>query len=76
MNDPNIATAYSPNPTAVPGVGAFAACMAGLRAVGGELVVASTIEGSALASVHPRAIALFRDRPDGSPRNVWRAPVL
>jgi molybdate transport system ATP-binding protein len=44
---------------------------------GAELVVGpSPREGPALATVHPRAIALYRERPDGSPRNVWRAPVL
>ena len=25
---------------------------------------------------HPRAVALFRERPAGSPRNVFRAPVV
>jgi molybdate transport system ATP-binding protein len=29
-----------------------------------------------LATLHPRAVALFRERPQGSPRNVWHAPVL
>jgi molybdate transport system ATP-binding protein len=45
-------------------------------AAGGSLVVASAVEGPAIATVHPRAIALFRERPSGSPRNVWQAPVL
>jgi molybdate transport system ATP-binding protein len=31
--------------------------------------------GPVFAVVHPRAVALHRDRPSGSPRNVWRAPV-
>ena len=43
---------------------------------GGRLVVASHVEGDAIATVHPRAIALFRERPSGSPRNVWQAQVL
>lgn len=43
---------------------------------GGSLIVATAVEGPAIATVHPRAIALFRDRPAGSPRNVWQAPVL
>jgi molybdate transport system ATP-binding protein len=43
---------------------------------GGSLVVASAIEGPAIATVHPRAIALFRERPTGSPRNVWQTHVL
>ena len=42
---------------------------------GGTLVVATTHEGPAVATVHPRAIALFRERPSGSPRNVWMAEV-
>lgn len=28
--------------------------------------------GAVLATIHPRAIALHRERPSGSPRNVWR----
>ena len=43
---------------------------------GGQLVVATTHEGSAIATVHPRALSLFRERPSGSPRNVWQAEVL
>jgi molybdate transport system ATP-binding protein len=42
---------------------------------GGRLVVASAVEGPAIATVHPRALALFRERPSGSPRNVWQATV-
>ena len=42
---------------------------------GGRLVVASAPDGPVLAALHPRAVALFRERPDGSPRNVWRAPI-
>lgn len=29
----------------------------------------------AFAVVHPHAVALYRDRPEGTPRNVWRASV-
>jgi molybdate transport system ATP-binding protein len=43
---------------------------------GGQLVVAHAGDGPVLATVHPRAVALFRERPAGSPRNVWQAPVL
>ncbi len=43
---------------------------------GATLVVASTMHGPAIATVHPRAISLFRERPHGSPRNVWRAEVV
>jgi molybdate transport system ATP-binding protein len=42
---------------------------------GGELVVSQAPEGPVLATVHPRAIALYRSRPDGTPRNVWQAPI-
>lgn len=43
---------------------------------GAGLVVAIAADGPAIATVHPRAVALFRARPAGSPRNVWAAPVL
>jgi molybdate transport system ATP-binding protein len=43
---------------------------------GGQLVVASGDDGPAIVTVHPRAVALFRERPAGSPRNVWSAPIL
>ncbi|NNL13909.1 MAG: ABC transporter ATP-binding protein [Acidimicrobiia bacterium] len=38
---------------------------------GGVIVSASTLNGAALASVHPRAVSLYLSRPTGSPRNVW-----
>jgi molybdate transport system ATP-binding protein len=31
--------------------------------------------GHARATVHPRAVALHRERPDGTPRNVWPATL-
>ncbi|HEX6811402.1 MAG TPA: ABC transporter ATP-binding protein [Planctomycetota bacterium] len=43
---------------------------------GGRLLVADVRAGPVLATVHPRSVALFRARPDGSPRNVFEAPVL
>lgn len=39
------------------------------------LVAATEIEGEVFASVHPRAVALYRSRPEGTPRNVWRGRV-
>ncbi|AZM87792.1 MULTISPECIES: ABC transporter permease [Streptomyces] len=44
---------------------------------GGRLVVAETLpEGAqALAIIAPEAVSLHRDRPGGSPRNVWRGTV-
>ena len=32
----------------------------------------TTATGAVLVTIHPRAIALHRERPSGSPRNVWR----
>jgi len=42
---------------------------------GGTLVVPDAPAGAVLAVVHPRAVALHRSRPDGSPRNVWQGTV-
>jgi molybdate transport system ATP-binding protein len=40
---------------------------------GGTLEAATTIaDGPAFAVVHPRVVALHPERPDGTPRNVWR----
>ncbi len=40
--------------------------------VGGELVVAGGHpDGDVLAVVHPRAVALHRRAPEGTPRNAW-----
>lgn len=43
---------------------------------GAHLVVVSSHEGAALATAHPRTVALFLERPLGSPRNCWQAEVL
>ncbi|MFK7741722.1 MAG: ABC transporter ATP-binding protein [Planctomycetota bacterium] len=57
-------------------------CMVGRSAsdgvveVGGvALRVPSAPPGDVLVTVHPRAISLFRERPSGSPRNVFEAPI-
>ncbi len=42
---------------------------------GGSLVVPAELHGEVLATVHPRAVALYRQRPDGSPRNVFEVPI-
>ena len=42
---------------------------------GFELISASAPDGPVLATVHPRAVALFAERPSGSPRNVWEGRV-
>ncbi len=40
---------------------------------GASLAVPEAGDGDVLAVIHPRAVALYRTRPDGTPRNVWRA---
>jgi molybdate transport system ATP-binding protein len=42
---------------------------------GVELVSAAKGAGPVFALVHPRAVSLHRERPTGSPRNVWVAVV-
>ena len=39
------------------------------------LVTATGADGNVFAVVHPRAVALYRGRPDGSPRNVWTGTI-
>jgi molybdate transport system ATP-binding protein len=49
----------------------------GIVTTGGHrLHVADThLDGAVLATVHPRAIALHRHQPEGSPRNAWPTSV-
>jgi molybdate transport system ATP-binding protein len=42
---------------------------------GSSLTVATGVQGPALATIQPRAVALYRQPPDGSPRNVLRCKV-
>ncbi len=42
---------------------------------GSSLTVATHIEGTAMATIQPRAVALYRQAPEGSPRNVLRCKV-
>jgi molybdate transport system ATP-binding protein len=42
---------------------------------GRSLVTAGRKTGPVFAVVHPRAVALHRREPEGTPRNVWQAPV-
>jgi molybdate transport system ATP-binding protein len=42
---------------------------------GGALIVPEAIGGDVFAVVHPRAVALLRAKPEGTPRNVWRGPI-
>jgi len=38
---------------------------------GGSLTAVGVTDGDVFAVVHPRTVALYRARPDGTPRNVW-----
>jgi molybdate transport system ATP-binding protein len=46
-------------------------------AVAGDalLAAADAGHGDVFAVIHPRAVALYRSRPDGTPRNVWHGSV-
>ena len=41
-------------------------------AAGGELVTADENQGEVFAAVHPHSVALHRQPPEGTPRNVWK----
>ena len=49
----------------------------GLVNIGGHILQAAnlSVSGDVLAIVHPRAISVHRERPEGSPRNVWETEV-
>ncbi|MGZ4771953.1 MAG: TOBE domain-containing protein, partial [Ilumatobacteraceae bacterium] len=34
------------------------------------------VDGAAIAVIRPQAVSLHANRPDGSPRNSWRAAVI
>jgi molybdate transport system ATP-binding protein len=43
-----------------------------VRMAGGPVVAAAGAQsGDVFATIHPRAVAIHRERPEGSPRNVW-----
>lgn len=42
---------------------------------GGRLVLPSPVQGDVFAAIHPRSVSLHRERPEGSPRNVWRGVI-
>jgi molybdate transport system ATP-binding protein len=42
---------------------------------GMEFSVSETIEGPAYVAFSPAAVALYRSRPDGTPRNLWQAKI-
>ena len=44
-----------------------------IKTEGGHVIAAAgAVSGAVFAVIHPRAVALHRQRPEGSPRNVWR----
>jgi molybdate transport system ATP-binding protein len=43
-----------------------------LAATGADLAAPDAGEGDVFAVIHPRAVALYLSKPDGTPRNVWR----
>jgi molybdate transport system ATP-binding protein len=43
-----------------------------LEATGASLAAPDAGDGDVFAVIHPRAVALYLSRPDGTPRNVWR----
>ena len=38
---------------------------------GSSLTIGDRLEGEVFAVIHPRAVAVYRSRPDGTPRNVF-----
>ena len=42
---------------------------------GASIAAAGAGTGDVFATIHPRAVALHRSRPEGSPRNVWSGRV-
>jgi molybdate transport system ATP-binding protein len=42
---------------------------------GGEITVADNIDGEVFVAIAPAAVALYRTRPSGTPRNVWPGVV-
>jgi molybdate transport system ATP-binding protein len=43
---------------------------------GGRLAAPDVAPGNVFAVIHPRAVTVHRQRPDGSPRNVWSGRVV
>ena len=42
---------------------------------GARIVPADPVDGDAFAVIQPHSVALYRNPPEGSPRNVWSATV-
>jgi molybdate transport system ATP-binding protein len=51
---------------------------AGLVKVGEHVlqVADQNLTGSVLATIHPRAVSVHRQQPEGSPRNVWQTTIV
>jgi molybdate transport system ATP-binding protein len=68
----------SPYVADLAGVNLFRGRAAGDRLTldsGGVLTLADSAGGEVFAVIHPRAVALHRGPPEGTPRNVWRGQV-
>jgi len=60
----------------LPGVGVGQGGEHGVRLADGSVItVPSPVAGAVFAAFRPSAAALWRTRPDGSPRNVWSVVV-
>jgi molybdate transport system ATP-binding protein len=46
------------------------------RAEGGVLAVDDRVAGDVFVAIPPSAVAMYRGRPSGSPRNVWEVTVV
>lgn len=59
------------------GLNLYRGIATGQRVAVGEVIfsVAEQLEGPAFVAFPPSAVALYRTRPDGSPRNLWQATI-
>ncbi|QFY07039.1 ATP-binding cassette domain-containing protein [Nonomuraea phyllanthi] len=59
------------------GLNLYRAVAEGARVKVGELLFSTSdrLEGAAFVAFSPAAVALYRSRPDGSPRNLWQARI-
>jgi molybdate transport system ATP-binding protein len=60
------------------GVNLFRGVASGTHVVldaGGALTLPEAVEGEVFAVIHPRAVALYRRAPEGTPRNVWSGQI-
>jgi len=47
-----------------------------LLPAGGSVTVAEEVAGEVYVAFRPASVALFSDRPDGSPRNIWSGSIV